>query len=134
VAEATLVEADIDAGEKLLVQLDRSKFPVFAAFWMLQSESGEWRLILGTPVVDQAGTRSAYRRLQEQTKGRVSPPVPLSDISLVGTTDPLVKLLGQAIQTGPGVSRIRFSHNVIDGVLIQDALIYRMTNPRPTES
>jgi hypothetical protein len=80
------------------------------------------------PLVDELGTRAAYRRLQEKTKGRVSPPVRLSEITLVGNRDPLVVLLRQAIQTGPGISRIRFTHNVINGVLIDDAVIYRLTD------
>jgi hypothetical protein len=37
----------------------------------------------------------------------------------------LVRLLKAAVGTGPGISRIRFSKNVINGHFIDDALIYR---------
>ncbi len=38
----------------------------------------------------------------------------------------LVRLLRVALKTGGGLSRIRFSKNVINGHFIDDALIYRV--------
>jgi hypothetical protein len=38
----------------------------------------------------------------------------------------LVRLLRVAARTAPGVNRIRFSKNVINGHFIDDALIYRV--------
>jgi len=40
---------------------------------------------------------------------------------------PLYVLLRSAISTGPGLSGIRFSRNVINGQLIEDAYLYRIT-------
>jgi hypothetical protein len=50
----------------------------------------------------------------------------LQNISLVSPNDDLVKLLKAAIKTGPGVSNIRFTGNVINNVFIEDAYIYRV--------
>jgi hypothetical protein len=51
--------------------------------------------------------------------------LPLSSIGVLDANDDLVRLLKAAIRTGPGLSRIRFSRNVINGHFIDDALIYR---------
>lgn len=51
--------------------------------------------------------------------------VPLSVIGLMDTNHQLVQTLGIALRTGPGVSRVRFSKNVVNGHFIDDALIYR---------
>lgn len=49
------------------------------------------------------------------------------DISVVDEKDPLFLLLRSAISTGPGVGGIRFSRNVVNGQLIEDAYLYRVT-------
>ena len=50
----------------------------------------------------------------------------LDEIGLLDQNAELVKLLRIAIHTGPGIGRIRFSKNVINGHFIEDALIYRV--------
>ncbi|NIV68021.1 hypothetical protein GWN43_04130 [Candidatus Bathyarchaeota archaeon] len=50
----------------------------------------------------------------------------MRQISVISTEHDLVKLLRAAIHTGPGISGIRFTGNVINGVFIDDAYIYRM--------
>jgi hypothetical protein len=57
--------------------------------------------------------------------GEKAAAAPLSVIGLLDASDDLVRLLKVAIVTGPGVKRIRFSKNVINGHFIDDALIYR---------
>jgi hypothetical protein len=48
------------------------------------------------------------------------------EMSLVKREDFIVTLLKKALKTDPGISRIRFTGNVINGTLIEDALIYRL--------
>jgi hypothetical protein len=50
----------------------------------------------------------------------------LEDIRLTTPDDNIVKLLRQPLRTGQGVSGNRFKGNVIDGILIEDAYIYRV--------
>jgi hypothetical protein len=53
--------------------------------------------------------------------------IPLKDITILDSNDSLITLLRLAIKTGDGISGIRFSQNVINGTLIEDAYIYRIT-------
>lgn len=47
-------------------------------------------------------------------------------------SDPLVRTLAIGLRTGPtDVGEIRFSNNVINGQVIEDAFIYRLAPPDP---
>jgi len=122
-----LVNADMEAGEVLLNKLDESNFDVKAALWFFFSDSGQWRLIFALPMVDKKGPKEAYEKVQnklKELKNRYE--LSLENISVVSPDDNLVKLLKLTIKTGPGVSHIRFTRNVINNVLIEDAYIYRV--------
>lgn len=125
--KTALVERDIKEGEKLIRTLDRADIPVEAALWFYMAESERWRLLIATRLVDERGPREAYaviRRALEQLPSR--PEIRLPQISVVSPEDDLIQLLRAAIKTGPGIGGIRFTGNVINGVFIDDAYIYRM--------
>ena len=127
----TLVDADMKAGEALLSKLDEIKFDVRAAFWFYMPDSEEWRLIFASPAVDKKGPKEAYEKVQSQLpklkeEFEQDYELSLQNISLVSPNDDLVKLLKAAIKTGPEVSNIRFTGNVINNVFIEDAYIYRV--------
>lgn len=58
-----LVEAAIDDGARLLAELDRAQFPVDSMFWVQLPEVGHWRLVIGSRLVRDQGSRVAYERL-----------------------------------------------------------------------
>ena len=117
----------IDAGAELTKKLDESGLPVTTALWLFVSEVNEWRLLFASPDVGAKGPRDVYEKIQQAINqlGEKASAVPLSVVGLLDANDDLVRLLKVAIRTGPGVNRIRFSKNVINGHFIDDALIYR---------
>ena len=119
---APLVEPFIEAGRKLVEALDRASFPIEAAVWRYFPDASEWRLVIASKLVDQVGPRETYKTLQPLLGTDLS----LRDVSVVSPQDDFVRLLRKAIRTGPGISSIRFTGNTIDGVFIEDALIYRL--------
>jgi HEPN domain-containing protein len=121
-----LVEADMDAGHRLVGQLDKAGLKVTAAFWFYMTDSDEWRLILAMPIVDDEGPKRAYEKVQDQLKSLAKHELSLQNISVVSPNDDLIKLLSSAINTGPGISHMRFTRNVINSVFIEDAYIYRL--------
>lgn len=74
------------------------------------------------------GPRTVYEkiRLAVDELGVRAAAVPLSIVGVLDADADPVRLLKIAVRTGPGVSRIRFSKNVINGHFIDDALIYRV--------
>ena len=119
-----LVEPYIEAGRELIKRLDDSGFPVEAALWIYRSESYDWRLLIATPIYDSAGPQEAYSKIQAFVTS--SPFLSLRNVSVVSPTAEIIQLLRRAIKTGPGISTIRLTGNAIDGVFIDDALVYRL--------
>src|SRR5438105_11407843 len=60
-----LGQAEIDAGARLLELLRGAGFPVTAALWRYLPEPAEWRLFIASSVVDEAGPRKVYERIQQ---------------------------------------------------------------------
>jgi hypothetical protein len=101
--------------------------PVTSAFWLFDADLGEWRLLFASPDVSSRGPRQVYEEIQKAIDelGSTGETVPLAVIGLLEPDADLVRLLKTAVRTGPGVNRIRFSKNVVNGRFIDDALIYR---------
>lgn len=119
----------ISAGAELTRQLDKARFSVYASLWFYVPETNTWRFIIASPDVRTRGLKKAYKQVQSIVSKvpEDQPRIALKDITVVDSTDPLISLLRVAIKTGDGISGIRFSQNMINGVLIEDGYIYRLT-------
>lgn len=126
--KTALVEADIELGKAATRALDDSGFRAKAILWLYHEDAEEWRFVVATGIVDDDGPRKAYECVQKAiSKGGLRDELPLRRIHVVGVKDPLVRALRKLVKTGPGISTIRLSNNVIDGVIIEDAVVYRLT-------
>jgi hypothetical protein len=123
----TLVEKDISDGKKLILHLDDSEFKVTSAFWLYTSESEAWFLYLASNYVDNHNKKRAYEFIQKELL-KFDPAIglPLSSINPVGVNNTYGNLLKIVVSTGPHtLNEIRLKNVVINGVMIEDALIYR---------
>jgi hypothetical protein len=129
VVKESLSSEMISAGSELTRRLDESGFLVSAAFWLYEPDSNSWRFIIGTPEVETQGLKAAYKKVQTVVAAipEDRPKIPLKDISVVDSNDPFISLMKAGIRTGSGIVGIRFARNMINGVLIEDAYIYRLT-------
>jgi hypothetical protein len=125
--KTALVEKDIKDGETLIKALDKTDFQVHSALWFYLPESDEWRFIIASPLIDKEGPIKAYTYVRKEL-AKLSPPVGISlkNISIFSPNNDLIKLLKVAITTGPGISGVRFTRNVINNVFIEDVYIYRI--------
>lgn len=120
--EDVLVSANIAGGEALVRALDAAGFPVLAAFWRYEPESDRWRLVLATP--EAASPQEAYIRIGEiADAARIQTP-DLAEVSLVPPTDLSVATLSRTMRI-EGLSGVRLSKSMVDGVYFDDAYIYR---------
>jgi hypothetical protein len=82
---------------------------------------------LSFPNIAKEGPKSSYAKIQKAlVKLKKKDGLALDDVTLAKPSGSLIDLLKVAIRTGPGISGIRFSNNVINGQLIADAYIYRL--------
>lgn len=126
--KTALVKEDMQEGKKLIEALDKADFQVEAAIWFYLTDSGEWRLLIASPLVEKEGPKKAYSLIQRVLSKSLPPlGISLKDISVVSPKHHLISLLRIAIgSTGPGISDIRLTRNVINNTLIEDAYIYRI--------
>jgi len=124
-ASQALVEPQVDDGASLLAALDAANLPIHAAFWLYSSDWGEWRLMIASPLVDQGGPRKTYKRVQDALRKLPGVHIRLDQITVVGLKHPMVSALRSAISTGPAITTIRLTNNLFNGVLIEDAILYR---------
>jgi hypothetical protein len=140
-AETTLVEPKIRAGAELLEELDSRLGDVFAAFWYRDPEAEDWRLVIGSDVVDREGPTAANRRLLEalpQLREGWSnwmtavPEISPLEIELVGRRHPLVEML-RTLSTQPMTLRtpLHIYRTVLGNHYVDDAYVYRSVI-RPT--
>ncbi len=118
----------IEAGKKLIEELDSAKINVKAALWIYSQDTESWKLIIAIPGIDETGPRSAYRKIQQiLTKTENLDELSLEDIVIVSPKKfDLLSFLRSVFKTGKKVSHIRLSNVIINGILIPDLLIYRL--------
>ena len=94
--------------------------------WLYSSEFEAWRLYIASPIVDSVGPREAYVRLLSAI--RSSDPDLASEITitLVSPKEPLIRGLRRVFGTTKSVHGMRLGNNVIDGVFIEHAYVYRI--------
>lgn len=129
VVRESLSEAMINAGAELTHSLDDRGWPVAASLWFYFTDIEQWRLLLASPRVSEEGPKKAYQHVREALRSlpEDKPKIRLQYIAVAGASDSLVSLLRTAVRTGEEITGIRFSQNVINGHLIEDAYIYKMT-------
>ena len=118
----------IDSGKQLLRELDKANIKVDAAFWFFFSDDSDWKLVFSLPQEIKNGQKKAYLVIQKVYAriGGNLPGLDINDVLLMMEDNPLVNILKIMIRTGPEISEIRLTQNVINGTLIEDAVIYRL--------
>lgn len=129
VVKEALSDQMISAGAELIRRLDEAGLVVSAALWFFDADSNYWRLVIASPEVRDKGLKTIYSEVQSvvRTIPEDQSIISLKDISVTDSNDPLISLLKVAIKTNGGISKLRFSRNMINGTLIEDSYIYRLT-------
>jgi len=121
----------IDSGRALVEAMADRKLELSGALWFYFANSGIWRLIFSSELVESKGPRVMYEKVQSSvhshSQGRTT--LELSDIKVVPPDNGFIMQFKSAIQTS-GISGIRFTNNTINGRIIDDAYIYKLTFPQ----
>lgn len=124
----TLTKEMIEAGAALIRRLDERGFQSEAVFWFYFPDIQQWKLVLAAKKLPAEGPRQLYKNIQETLSSFLEElgGISLENVTLAKPDAPVVALLRLAIRTGPGIGGIRFTNNVINGTVIDDAYIYRL--------
>jgi hypothetical protein len=123
---AALVEAEISAGQELLKLLDAKRFAVQSAAWIYFPEQEEWKFLIATPKAE-SDLQRAYLELITilRTDPVLERTLDLSRLRIVRESDPILNALSQLFHVDEHAT-LRSAHNAINGIYIDDALIYRL--------
>lgn len=128
VVKESLSREMIDAGAELTRLLDESRLLVDAALWFYLSENNYWLFIVASPEVRTLGPKNIYKKIQTviQKNLLAYSLIMLKDVRVVDSKDPLILLLRNIVTIGNGVNHVRVSQNVVNGIFIEDAYVYRL--------
>lgn len=118
----------IDAGLRLVEVVDASQLHLHAAFWLQESIDQDWRLVFALPEVRLEGPKWVYKKIKALYKKLPldEPKIRAESIFVVDDKDRFIQIFKSTIRV-EGISGIRFSRNIINGVYLEDAYIYKMT-------
>ena len=118
-----LVEDKIKGGLEIVDALRQEQIPVSTAFWCRVPESGYWRLVIASQLIDRIGPLEGYRRLHEILRRLDLWDAFSGSVSLLSPDDPAFRSLQDYAQ-GPG----QFGAGVFNGPpnAFQDAYFYHV--------
>ncbi|MEO8559422.1 MAG: hypothetical protein ABI439_10190 [Rhodospirillales bacterium] len=122
---AELSTHQIGDGRRFIQAVDEAGVVSSAALWFWSTQANAWHYVLASPSVepDKDMPVKIAAVLSLMPAGFA---VNRDNLKLYPPDAPLVRSLQSLMQTGPGVSAIRMTGNVINGVRIEDAYVYRL--------
>jgi hypothetical protein len=120
----TLVEDQIDIGQRLIETLVEAGFDVAAAGWAKTSEDGAWSLYIASDRVDRIGAAAAYREVYGLSKSIPENWSLLSEVKLIGMTNPIARDLLAILTSYPARLPTRLRRSQLGGMAIDEAYLY----------
>jgi hypothetical protein len=125
--QGTLVEMQIEDGQRLIDELTRNGIAVTGAFWAKEADTGEWFLYLATPLVGEGGaTRTAYRRINTVIREMPREQVAISplEVKAIGPDDPVAKAVVSLRDRYSRKVPIRLRERRLGELAVDDVLVY----------
>ncbi len=122
-------EPKIELGKTVLELLDKKGVNPSSFLWFYLSNSNSWRLVISADIYNNKDIKECYKSFIEQFGSEsVVKEIGLSNITITSSSDNLLNVFKMAIRTDKkSISGIRFTSNVINGVFIEDAYVYRLS-------
>lgn len=126
-AKEALLDSDVTAGARFIEALDRNGEVVNSALWFYDPDLSQWKLLIASPTFDKAGLNPSYTKISQNfsQNDQISNTISVGDVKILMSKDPLTKLLKGISRTGKGLNQIRMTSAVLNGIYVEDALIYR---------
>jgi hypothetical protein len=125
-AEDALVSEDIDAAGRLIAYLDAQNMPIKGAMWLYDTDAERWRFVIAFRE-KREDLASFYIDVAKLTNNAEADDLlDLSRVQIVDSDKSIFGALHGAFHI-EGNSRVRVSHNRINGVYLEDALVYRLS-------
>jgi hypothetical protein len=120
----TLVEDQIDVGQRLLDRLEEEGFIVSVAAWVKPTDEDQWSLYIATPALDQNGTRTPYNQVIDVLQSLRTALLTGSYIKLVSEKAPIVQELLDILRRYPHRRAIPSPRSTLGGTPVDEVYVY----------
>jgi hypothetical protein len=127
-ATATLVNQEIEEGQRLIDALNTAGVSVHSALWLYSSESETWHLTFALPLYDDEGPLKTYKKILSVFR-EVKPDLKIDWTAIVAVSpnDELILGLSQEQQHwNIDLSGRRMTNSIVNRMLVEDAYIYQI--------
>jgi hypothetical protein len=128
-AQATLVENQIEDGERLVEALLRANFSVEAACWIRTSEDERWYLYIASKLVDDKGPAAAYRDIHLAMRQIPDVRIGPFEVKAIGAADSITIDVLEFQRRYPTQVPAWFHGARLGDVSIDEAFIYAPAKP-----
>lgn len=122
----TLVENQIDDGQRLLDRLAEERVVVRAACWVKPFQEDRWTLYIATPAVDAKGKFEVYGQVLGVLRSLGTHWITSSDVTMVGEKHPIVKDTLDILRRLPHSTPIKSPRSLVGGLSVEEIYVYRL--------
>ena len=121
--QGPLVSEQIEAGAKLASEFDK-RTPLHGAFWLKESEDGQWFLYLASDQINDSNFDLAYGEVV-RIKGR-GPHLWLDpfQVKVIGAENPVARAVLAIQQQFQSGAAMRLRNRMIGGINVEEVYIY----------
>ncbi len=120
-----LVSEQIDAGAKLASEFASDHQPLQAAFWLKESDDGQWFLYLVSDQIDDSNFDLAYREVLKLLGPGPHMWLDPLQVKVAGSDDPLAQAVEDVQRTQSTRLATRLRNRMLGGLSIEEVYIYR---------
>jgi hypothetical protein len=128
-ATKALSQTSVDLGSEIVAVVDRIGLEPEGAFWLLDEESGEWHFYIVSSLIDVAGPRWMFLRLNRVLPELVLGLPPDFDLRLGSPKEVLADEVRRTV--GKLVCAVDKPQTLDFGEGKQNLVVYRMARPMP---
>ena len=129
--QGPLVIEETEAGAELVRRLDKS-IPIKAAFWVKDSEEGQWYLYIASDQINDKNLDLAYAEVLRLAWEMSSPYLDPFQVKLIPISDPLAQAALDFHSRYPGTMATRFGGGNFGGMGVDGVYIYPASVTTPT--
>ncbi|SKB15406.1 conserved hypothetical protein [Planktothrix sp. PCC 11201] len=127
-ATATLVNQEIEEGQRLIDALNTAGVSIHSALWLYATEPETWHLMFALPLYDDEGPLKTYEQILSVFR-EVKPELKIDWTAIVAVSpnDELIQGLSQDQQHwNIDLSGRRMTNSIVNRMLVEDAYIYQI--------
>jgi len=124
--KTALVATDFAIGPKLVDALDKSNLSISVALWADLTEYENWRFVLSSRRLDDAGPLAAYRLANDALDAAGFTIESVPSLLILKMSDPFIRALRRMFGKSKSVEGMRLGGQLIGDRFVEDGLVYRI--------